>query len=97
VSTSARTAAAVPWWTSARFGSIEAARAHCQAFFPWYNTEHRHSGLGLHTAAGEPGPVFQGLELRLGKRVVVGYAGPRVRLGDAEVGEQERCAASWPG
>jgi putative transposase len=35
----------------ARFGSIEAARAHCQAFFPWYNTEHRHSGLGLHTAA----------------------------------------------
>jgi putative transposase len=34
-----------------RFGSIEAARAHCQEFFPWYNTEHRHSGLGLHTAA----------------------------------------------
>jgi putative transposase len=34
-----------------RFASIEAARAHCQAFFPWYNTEHRHSGLGLHTAA----------------------------------------------
>jgi putative transposase len=35
----------------ARFTSIEAARAHCQAFFPWYNTGHRHSGLGLHTAA----------------------------------------------
>jgi putative transposase len=35
----------------ARFASIEAARAHCQAFFPWYNAEHRHSGLGLHTAA----------------------------------------------
>jgi putative transposase len=34
-----------------RFASIEAARAHCQAFFPWYNQEHRHSGLGLHTAA----------------------------------------------
>jgi putative transposase len=34
-----------------RFASIEAARAHCQAFFPWYNNEHRHSGLGLHTAA----------------------------------------------
>ena len=34
----------------ARFTSIEAARAHCQAFFPWYNTTHRHSGLGLHTA-----------------------------------------------
>ncbi len=33
----------------ARFGSLEDARAHCAAFFPWYNTEHRHSGLGLHT------------------------------------------------
>ena len=35
----------------ARFASIEAARAHCQDFFPWYNDEHRHGGLGLHTAA----------------------------------------------
>jgi putative transposase len=35
----------------ARFTSIEAARAHCQRFFPWYNQEHRHTGLGLHTAA----------------------------------------------
>lgn len=32
-----------------RFGSIEDARAHSTDFFPWYNTEHRHSGLGLHT------------------------------------------------
>lgn len=30
-----------------RFGSIEDARAHCQAFFAWYNTVHRHSGSGL--------------------------------------------------
>lgn len=33
-----------------RFGSLEDARAHCADFFPWYNTDHRHSGLGLHTA-----------------------------------------------
>src|SRR3989442_7164192 len=33
-----------------RFGSIEDARAHCRVFFPSYNTEHRHSGLGLLTA-----------------------------------------------
>jgi transposase InsO family protein len=32
-----------------RFGSIEDARAHCKAFFAWYNTEHRHSGIGLMT------------------------------------------------
>jgi putative transposase len=35
----------------ARFASIEAARAHCQHFFRWYNNEHRHGGLGLHTPA----------------------------------------------
>jgi len=32
-----------------RFGSLEDARRFCQAFFPWYNTEHYHSGLGLMT------------------------------------------------
>ena len=32
-----------------RFGSIEDARAFSQEFFPWYNTEHYHSGLGLLT------------------------------------------------
>jgi putative transposase len=34
-----------------RFPSIEAARQHCQIFFPWYNDQHRHSGVGLHTPA----------------------------------------------
>jgi len=32
-----------------RFGSIQDARAHGHVFFPWYNTEHHHSGLGLLT------------------------------------------------
>lgn len=32
-----------------RFGSIEHARTFSQTFFPWYNTEHYHSGLGLLT------------------------------------------------
>ncbi len=34
-----------------RFGCIQDARAHCQIFFPWYNDEHRHSGIGLLTPA----------------------------------------------
>ena len=34
-----------------RFGSIEDARAHCHAFFTWYNTTHRHSGIGFMTPA----------------------------------------------
>ena len=32
-----------------RFGSIEDARAFCQAFFTWYNAEHYPSGVGLMT------------------------------------------------
>jgi len=32
-----------------RFGSIQHARSHGQDFFPWYNTEHHHAGLGLLT------------------------------------------------
>jgi putative transposase len=32
-----------------RFGTLEEARAFCRTFFPWYNTEHRHLGLGLLT------------------------------------------------
>ncbi len=31
------------------FGSLVDARAFCQRFFRWYNTEHRHSGVAWHT------------------------------------------------
>lgn len=32
-----------------RFGSFTHAAQHCETFFDWYNLEHRHSGIGLHT------------------------------------------------
>jgi putative transposase len=34
-----------------RFGALEDARAFGHVFFPWYNDDHRHSGLGLLTPA----------------------------------------------
>ena len=34
-----------------RFGSIEDARSFCRRYFPWYNTRHRHSGIGMMTPA----------------------------------------------
>jgi len=40
-----------------RFGSRDDARAHCVDFFAWYNTEHHHSGIALHT----PHDVHYGL------------------------------------
>lgn len=39
-----------------RFGCIEDGRAFCRRFFAWYNDDHRHSGIGLHT----PGDVHFG-------------------------------------
>ena len=51
-----------------RFGSEADARAHCRVFFPWYNTEHHHSGLGLLT----PHDVHFGLaENRIAQRARV--------------------------
>ena len=32
-----------------RFSSIEESRSFCREFFPWYNHEHRHAGIGLLT------------------------------------------------
>jgi putative transposase len=34
-----------------RFGSYEHTRSWCQSFFPWYNYEHRHSGIAYLTPA----------------------------------------------
>jgi putative transposase len=34
-----------------RFGSLEETRAFCHPFFIWYNTAHRHGGIGLLTPA----------------------------------------------
>ena len=34
-----------------RFDGYEHARAFCRGFFPWYNDDHRHSGLAYFTPA----------------------------------------------
>ena len=33
------------------FAALDDARAFCDVFFAYYNNEHRHSGIGLHTPA----------------------------------------------
>lgn len=35
-----------------QFTSLEHARAHCKAFYRWYNHEHRHAGIAWHTPYG---------------------------------------------
>jgi putative transposase len=34
-----------------RFGCIQDSRSFCGVFFPWYNNDHHHSGLGMLTPA----------------------------------------------
>ena len=57
----------------ARFGCIEDARAHCQAFFAWYNDQHRHSGIGYMT----PHSVHYGQAAGL-RAYASGHAGCRI-------------------
>jgi len=56
----------------ARFGCIEDARSHCQAFFAWYNDQHRHSGIGYMT----PHSVHHGLaaDLRVRRQAALDAA-----------------------
>jgi putative transposase len=55
-----------------RFDSIEHARTFCQAFFAWYNHEHRHSSIGYMTpAAMHSGQAHQ---LYAARQVVLGEA-----------------------
>jgi len=68
-----------------RFAAIEAARAHGQVFFPWYNTVHRHSGIGLLT----PHDVHYGLaEQRVAARAAI--------LTAAHAAHPERFVAGHP-
>jgi len=68
-----------------RFGSLQDARAHGQAFFAWYNTEHHHTGLGLLT----PHDVHVGLaEQRVAER--------RAVLATAYAAHPERFPAGRP-
>ena len=55
-----------------RFGCLEDARLFCESFFTFYNHEHRHSGIGLHT----PASVHYGthLEIREQRQVTLDAA-----------------------
>jgi len=68
-----------------RFGSPEDARAFLGPFFDWYNTQHRHSGIGLLT----PEMVHRGRgeEVRAARQTV---------LADAYAAHPERFVRKFP-
>jgi putative transposase len=78
-----------------RFGSIEDARAHCQQFFHWYNTVHRHSGIALMT----PEAVHYGTAAALTERRVVAldaaFAANPIRFKGVAPKPPELPTAAW--
>lgn len=68
-----------------RFGSIQDGRAFCRPFFEWYNTQHHHSGIGLHT----PHSVHYGLAQAINDA-------RRVTLSEAHSAHPERFVGKPP-
>jgi putative transposase len=79
----------------ARFGSIEAARAHCQDFFHWYNTQHRHSGLGLHTPADIHHGTAAAIQARRARVLTAAYHQHPERFVSKPPTPPELPATSW--
>lgn len=56
-----------------RFGSIEDSRNFCQDFFPWYNKEHRHTGIGLLTPEAVHYGLAQDIQIARGEVLLAAY------------------------
>lgn len=78
-----------------RFGSAEDARGFCRRFFPWYNAEHHHTGIGLLT----PETVHYGRaeEVIERRRVVLeaAYRNHPERFFNGPPKAQDRPSAAW--
>lgn len=57
-----------------RFGCFEDAHAYCGRFFPWYNDEHHHSGIGFHTPADLHYGRAEAVRQQRGKVLDLAYA-----------------------
>lgn len=78
-----------------RFGSIEDARAHCQAFFSWYNHEHRHSGIGLMTPAAIHDGTAAGITAQRAITLDAAYAANPLRFKGRSPKPPELPTAAW--
>jgi len=78
-----------------KFGSIEDARAHCQVFFPWYNNQHRHSALGLHTPADIHHGRAQAMRTARGSVLAAAYAAHPERFVSRPPAPPKLPVASW--
>ena len=78
-----------------RFGSLADARAFCEAFFGYYNHDHRHSGIGLHTPASvHHGTVDEARALRQ-QTLDAAYTAHPARFGSRRPTPPKPPTAAW--
>jgi putative transposase len=78
-----------------RFGSLADARAFCEAFFAYYNHEHRHSGLGLHTPASVHHGTATEIRAQRAATLQMAYAVNPVRFGNRRPTPPALPTAAW--
>lgn len=78
-----------------RFGCIEDARCFGQVFFPWYNHEHRHSGIGHMTPAAVHSGRAEKLRERRAHVLAAAYAAHPERFVRGVPQPPELPTAAW--
>ncbi len=63
-----------------RFGSLADARSFCQGFFGYYNHQHRHSGIALHTPASVHHGTAGHIRARRAETLLAAYQANPVRF-----------------
>ena len=63
-----------------QFGCLPDARAFSEAFFTYYNNEHRHSGIGLHTPATVHDGTAWAIQARRQQTLDQAYAASPIRF-----------------
>ena len=79
----------------ARFGSIEDARLFCAEFFEHYNHHHRHSGIGLHTAASVHYGTATEIRARRAETLDAAYAANPCRFGNRRPSPPKLPTVAW--
>ncbi|CCG02800.1 transposase [Blastococcus saxobsidens DD2] len=78
-----------------RFGCLADARAFCEAFFAYYNHDHRHSGLGLHTPASVHHGTAGEVRAQRAATLAAAYAANPTRFGHRRPTPPPLPTAAW--
>jgi putative transposase len=78
-----------------RFGSIQHARAFCEAFFDHYNHVHRHAGIGLHTPASVHYGTAPQIRAQRAATLDAAYAANPTRFGHRRPTPPKLPSAAW--